>query len=165
MTKTLYLVRHAKSSWTDMSLGDFNRPLNKRGLRDAPEMGKRLKDRKIMPGIILCSPAQRARQTAGLLFKDMGGSMDTIQFDEQIYEASADTLMDLIRNLPDNSASAMIIGHNPSMGWLANQLADSHMDRMPTCAIATLELETSHWRDAGTCASRLLDFDYPNKAE
>lgn len=165
MTKTLYLVRHAKSSWTDMGHGDFNRPLNNRGLHDAPIIGKRLKDRKILPEIILCSPAQRARQTAGWLLREMGGSMDAVQFDENIYEASVGTLLDLIRNLPDSSASAMIIGHNPSMGWLANQLADCHIDRMPTCAVATIELKTNHWGDAGACASRLLDFDYPKKAE
>lgn len=163
MAKTLYLVRHAKSSWSDMSLTDFDRPLNKRGLHDAPMMGKRLKQRNVNPDIILCSPAKRTQETAELLIKEMGGTIDVVQFHETIYEAAARTLLSLIKDLPDDCTSAMIIGHNPSMHELTRRLSDVHIDRMPTCAIATITLEAQHWKDAVGCTSKLNDFDYPKR--
>ncbi|HSR87604.1 MAG TPA: histidine phosphatase family protein [Pontiella sp.] len=163
MAKTLYLMRHAKSGWTDMSQSDFDRPLNKRGQRDAPEMGRRLKKRDVKPEIILCSPAQRSRQTLEQLIREFGGTMKTVQFDDRIYEADPDTLLDVIRSLPEAFASAMVIGHNPSMGRLANQLSDVRIEQMPTCAVATLELPSSRWKDTGTQTARLLHFDYPKR--
>jgi phosphohistidine phosphatase len=163
MTKTLYLVRHAKSGWMSMHHGDFDRTLNQRGLHEAREMGQRLKKRGASPEIILCSPAKRARQTAELLIQEFGDPMDIVQFDDRIYEASVDTLLDLIRSLPDTCASAMLIGHNPSIGGLANQLSDVGIEQMPTCAIATLELPSSNWKHTGKEAARLLDFDHPNR--
>lgn len=163
MTKTLYLVRHAKSGWTNMHLGDFNRTLNQRGLRDAPEMGQRLQKRGLKPEIILCSPAQRARQTAELFIKAFGGTMDGVHFDDRIYEADHKTLLTLIRLLPETCSSAMLIGHNPSIGWAANQLSDVGIEQMPTCAIATIELSSSRWKDMGKEATRLLDFDHPRR--
>lgn len=164
MTKTLYLMRHAKAGWMDMHLGDFNRPLNQRGLLDAPEMGQRLQKRGVNPQIVLCSPAQRTRQTAELLIKEFDGTMDGVQFDDRIYEADPDTLLDLIQSLPDTCSSAMLIGHNPSIGFLANQLSDVHIDQMPTCAIATIELEAHDWKDATCVTSRLIDFDSPKRS-
>jgi phosphohistidine phosphatase len=161
MAKTLYLVRHAKASWPDMHLGDFARTLNQRGLRDAPEMGQRLQKRGVKPEIILCSPAKRARQTAELLLKEFGDSMDGVHFDDRIYEADPGTLLNLVRSIPDACSSAMLIGHNPSIGWVANQLSDVHIEQMPTCAIASLGLPSSKWKDIGKEATRLLDFDYP----
>jgi phosphohistidine phosphatase len=161
MAKTLYLVRHAKASWPDMSCSDFDRSLNKRGLHDAPEMGRRLQERGVYPDIILCSPARRTRQTAELLIQEFGGTMEVVQFDDRIYEASIDTLLDLIRLLPAACASAMVIGHNPSIGWLANQLSGYQIETMPTCSVATFELPSFNWRDIGRAPSRLLDFDYP----
>jgi len=163
MAKTLYLVRHAKSSWADMGQRDFDRPLNKRGLRDAPEMGRRLRKRNARPEIILCSPAQRTRQTLDLLIKEIGGTLDIVRFVESIYEASDETLLNLVQSLPESCASAMLIGHNPSIGWLANQLSDVRIDRMPTCAIATLELAAPRWKVIGSCPARLNDFACPKK--
>ncbi len=164
MAKHLYLVRHAKSSWTDMSLSDFDRPLNTRGLRDAPEMGRRLKVKGISPDTIVCSPARRTRQTLELILAELGGTMDAVLFDENIYEASAEALLQILQSLPDDCSSAMLVGHNPSIGWLAQELSDSRIDRMPTCAIAAIELETGRWNEISTCAARLIDFDYPKKA-
>jgi len=165
MAKTLYLVRHAKSSWADMHLGDFDRPLNKRGLRDAPEMGRRLRQRGVNPEIILCSPAQRTRETAELLIREFGGTMEAVQFDDRIYEASPETLLELICTLPDSCSSAMLIGHNPSIGYLVHQLSDTGIERMPTCAVATLQLQSHAWNDFGRDSVRLLNFDSPKKAD
>jgi phosphohistidine phosphatase len=162
MAKTLYLMRHAKAASPDMRLGDFNRPLNQRGLQDAPEMGRRLQKRGARPELILCSPAQRTRQTAELLMKEFGGTMGGVQFDDRIYEADPATLLNLIRALPNTCASAMVIGHNPSIGHLAHQFSETGIERMPTCAIATIELSSSSWKDMGKEATRLLDLTTPN---
>jgi phosphohistidine phosphatase len=163
VAKTLYLVRHAKSGWTDFGQSDFDRSLSQRGRRDAPLMGQRLKERGANPAIILCSPAQRTRQTAELLTREFGESMNPVQFDDRIYEATTGTLLDLIRSLPETCASAMIIGHNPSIGCLANQLSEVRIELMPACAVASFELSTSSWRDMGKAAIRLLDFDHPKR--
>lgn len=164
MPKTLYLVRHAKSSWTDISLSDFDRPLNKRGLRDAPEMGKRLKKRKILPDTLISSPARRAIDTAEFIAKAIGYPKKSVIRDEKIYEASSNGLLEIIRSIPEHCDSAMIFGHNPSIETVANHLSDIPIERMPTCAIVIVELASSHWKDAGTCSSTLLDFDFPKKS-
>lgn len=119
--------------------------------------------RDVKPELVLCSPAQRARQTAELLIKEIGGALDTVQFDERICDASPENLLELIRTIPDTYSSAMFIGHNPSIGCLANQLSDTGIERMPTCAVATFELSISSWRDMGKAATRLLDFDHPKR--
>ena len=164
MAKTLYLMRHAKAESPDMQRGDFDRVLNQRGVRDATEMGQRLQKRGVKPDVILCSPSQRTRQTAELLVAELGGTLDGVQFDDRIYEASMDILLDLIRALPPACASAMVIGHNPSVGWLANQLSGYQIATMPSCAVAAFELPSFSWRDMGAGTARLLDFDYPGKA-
>jgi phosphohistidine phosphatase len=163
MAKTLYLMRHAKAAAPDMQQSDPDRALNERGLHDAAEMGQRLQKLGVKPEVILCSPAKRTRQTVELLMKELGGTMDVVQFDERIYEASTDTLLDLIRLLPEAYASAMVIGHNPSIGWLANQLSRYQIETMPSCAVATFELPSFSWRDLGRTPSRLLAFDVPQK--
>ena len=161
MAKTLYRMRHAKAASPDMQHGDFDRTLNERGLHDAAEMGRRLKKRGARPDIILCSPAKRARQTAERLIGEFGGTLDVVQFDDRIYEASIETLLELIRSLPEACASAMIIGHNPSIGWLANQLSRYQIETMPSCSVAAFELASFSWRDMGPGNARLLDFDAP----
>ena len=155
--KTLHMVRHAKSDWSAADLNDFDRPLNEQGLQDAPEMGRRLRERKAIPELILCSPARRARETlAGL---DLG--VDNAVFDERIYCASTVTLLEIIRSVPNQYVSAMIIGHNPGMTALAAQLSGTAFDGLPTCAVVSSDLECSRWAGAGTCTAALLDYDYP----
>lgn len=158
-TKTLYLVRHAKSSWAEPGIDDIDRPLNSRGLHDAPEMGRRIKRRGPVPELILCSPARRAAET----FEMLGLGVANVVFDERIYEASASTLLALVESLDDRYRTAMLIGHNPSISWLASQLGGVHIDHMPTGAVATIRLATSHWRRAVGSPAELVDFDYPKK--
>ena len=157
--KTLYLVRHAKSSWSAADLNDFDRPLNTRGLRDAPEMGRRLTARGVRPGIILCSPAKRAVQTLEQLNLDCGH----VEYEERMYAASDRELLSLIRALNDRYRSAMLIGHNPAMSVLAGALSGAQIHSMPTCAVAAIRLDESLWARAGTGPGVLLDMDYPKK--
>ncbi len=157
--KTLYLARHAESSWSGTDLSDVDRSLNERGFRDAPEMGRRLKARGPLPEIILCSPAKRAMQTLEKL--DLG--IENVVFDEGLYEASTGGLLDIIQSLENRCGSAMLIGHNPAMTWLASRLSGTRIDSMPTCAIATIKLASTHWGKAGSCTATLQNFDYPEK--
>lgn len=157
--KTLYLVRHAKSDWPRAGLTDFDRPLNSRGLRDAPEMGRRMKQRGVSPEVIVCSPAKRTIQTLELL--DFG--VEHIVFEERIYSASIGAMLDIIHSLDDGCRSAMLVGHNPTMTQLVGWLSGANIGDMPTCAVATIELGSGQWKDVGTCAAQLLNFDYPRK--
>ena len=112
--KRLFILRHAKSSWTDIDLADFDRPLNERGLDAAPFMGRYLAEEGHMPDAIVSSPAKRARETAELV-KEHSGFEPEIGFDERIYEASPNTLRVVASELPDHVDSAMIVGHNPGV--------------------------------------------------
>lgn len=164
MAKVLYLVRHAKSSWADMNMSDFDRPLNKRGFRNAPEMGKRLRKRQVYPDLLLSSPAQRARSTAEIIAAEIGMPGTSIIYDNRIYDASCFELVQIVQGIKERHASAMLFGHNPSMEELVNLLSNIRIERMPTCAVATFELDVSTWEEAGKHTGRLLDFDYPKKA-
>ena len=112
--KTLFILRHAKSSWSDPDLADFDRPLNDRGERAAQFMGELMADKGFAPDVILSSPAVRARQTA-LLVKDAGGVLSDLVFDDRIYEASPHSLRQVVSEIADSFPSAMLIGHNPGI--------------------------------------------------
>src|SRR5215210_125891 len=112
--KTLLLLRHAKSSWSDPMLRDFDRPLNERGLKAAPLVGRFMRKRKIQPGLVLGSPAERARQTAALVAE--AAQLTAAQrFDERIYEASAIRLLEIISQIEETVDEAMLVGHNPGL--------------------------------------------------
>ena len=157
--KTLYLVRHAKSSWSHPDLSDFDRPLNKRGLHDAPEMGRRLKARHTIPELIICSPAQRAIAT----LEHMKLGVEEVVFDECVYGASPAELLNIIQSIRNRYPSAMLIGHNPAITLLAGRLSGRPIENMPTCSIVTIGLDSDLWSKAGACTAKLLDFDYPKK--
>jgi phosphohistidine phosphatase len=143
--KTLFLLRHAKSSWHDPDLPDFERPLNDRGLRTAPFMGEFMKANGLSPAIILSSPAVRARTTAELVKK--AGDIDAeIQFDKDIYEASPQQLYRIISEISDANESAMIVGHNPGMEGIV-QFLTGRLEAMPTAALAVIDLDVSSWSE------------------
>jgi phosphohistidine phosphatase len=159
--KTLYLVRHAKSSWKFAELSDFERPLNKRGKRDAPTMGLFLKDKNFHPDIILSSPAVRAAKTAKIIADILSYSRNKIQFDEEIYEADTKTLFKIASNTNDKFNSAMMFGHNPSMTYFASSLANIRIDNIPTCGIVCVELDISSWKEISEHSGILKFFEYP----
>lgn len=161
--KTLYLVRHAEADWPKSAQRDFDRPLSRLGEHDADEMGRRLKADGILPNVILSSPALRATQTAEAIAMALGFPTGSINLIENIYEAAISDLVEVIRALDDRHASAMLIGHNPALTWLINQLADRHIANAPTCSIATLRSFSLRWEDMGSATANLLDFDYPER--
>ena len=141
----LFLLRHAKSSWDDPYQRDFDRPLNPRGKNAAPMMGQVIKDKGIKPSKILCSPAQRTRETLELL--NQTANLDSsIEFVDGIYEASTGELRKILRNVKQKHESVLMIGHNPGMEGLANDLTGDY-ERFPTAALASISLNIDAWKD------------------
>lgn len=161
--KQLLLCRHAKSSWKNPSLPDFKRPLNKRGKRDAPVMGKRLTLRMMIPDAILCSPATRAKKTAALLCKGMGCSPKIITYKSGIYDTTVKGLLKVIRSASDKVDRVMLVGHNFELTDLVNDLLAIDLYNVPTCGIVACSLDMDYWQDIDKAHAELLFFDYPKK--
>ena len=143
--KTLYILRHAKSSWDDASLNDFERPLNARGLKAAPFIGFLMKQRGFIPVTIVASPATRAKQTAELV-REAVGIEPKISFDERIYEATVGTLASVLSEIANNNNSALIVGHNPGSEGLVYYLTGEIVS-IPTAALAVIELDIETWAE------------------
>lgn len=144
----LTLVRHAKSSWDDPALDDFQRPLNTRGERDAPRMAVHVRRALGSPDRIVSSPAVRALSTARIFAETLG--VPAAHFDQRprIYEASAEALLALVQMLDDNDRHVMLFGHNPGFTDLAHRLARCSFDDMPTCAVVQVGFDVKAWSDA-----------------
>jgi phosphohistidine phosphatase len=169
--KTLYLLRHFKSSWKDKDLEDFDRPLGKRGRRAAELMAGYVARNGIVPTQILCSPSRRTRETLDRMLDSFGGAVPT-RFEKGVYLADAPVLLRRLRRLGD-TASVMIIGHNPGLETLAKSLAGSGDEaartrlasKFPTGALAVLSAEIENWRDLEAGCSRLDAFVCPRDLE
>jgi len=161
--KTLYLVRHAKSSWKDARLQDHDRPLSKRGEQDALRMGKRLGRRRSKPEVILSSPAVRAKSTAKILATEIGYPKSGIIVDDLMYAAGPEDLVSVIRGLDNAVDCVMLVGHNPAVTQLVNSLTHCDIANVPTCGLAVLEFRIHSWHDIDRVRAELLDFDYPKK--
>lgn len=157
--KTLYMLRHAKSSWDDHSLSDFERPLNERGLRTAPFIGRLMKDRELKPDAVVSSPALRASQTAELV-RHAAGFEPAIKHDERIYEASVGTLVSVIVEAGVDSSSLLIVGHNPGAEGLIYFLT-GEIAPMPTAALAVIELDIETWSEIDGGCGNLVDVVRP----
>lgn len=141
--KTLFLLRHAKSSWGDPAISDFDRPLNDRGKKAAPFMGELMAKRGFEPYVILSSPAMRAKTTADLV-KESGRFEAEIRYEDRIYEASPNTLRQVIAEIDDAYRSAMLVGHNPGIEGFIQYLTGD-LQPIPTAALAVIELPIDNW--------------------
>ena len=159
--KTLYLVRHAKSSWDNANQSDHDRPLNPRGERDAPRMGKRLRKRKDRPEVIISSSAVRAQTTASILATAMDYPTSDIAIDERLYGAEPEDVLSIIGDLDDGIHCAMLVGHNPTFTALINALGRCDLGNVPTCGMAVLTFPIDSWKDIATIQGKLVDFDFP----
>lgn len=157
--KTLLLLRHAKSSWKDEALPDHDRPLNKRGKRDAPRMGRLIKEEGLVPDLILTSSAKRALSTVNLL-------VETSTFDGEIrvsrdlYAAGPEAFFEALEALTDDYNTVLVVGHNPGMEELLEELTDEAQS-MPTAALAHVELDIDQWVDLEESSSRLVNLWLP----
>jgi len=160
--KTLFLVRHAKSSRDDPSLPDRDRPLDDRGKMDAPKMGKRLAKRDVKPDLLVSSPALRALTTAQLIAEELGCKRKDIVVDDRLYASSPDDLLAVIRALDKKLDRVMLFGHNPEFTDLAHRLSSQIID-MPTGAVAEFSFDTKAWSDVGEVEPAKAVLDYPKK--
>ncbi|MEL6717517.1 MAG: histidine phosphatase family protein [Bacteroidota bacterium] len=157
--KTLYFIRHAKSSWDDPSLRDFDRPLNPRGKRDAPKMANYLNDLKIQPDLIISSPAKRAQSTARIFQKTLGNP--PLQLERDIYEANVFDVFRIIQEIEEEHSVVFIFGHNPTFTSIANQFTEELIMNVPTCGIAKIESNIDSWKNFSRTEGKLTAFYYP----
>ncbi|MGZ5219507.1 MAG: SixA phosphatase family protein [Chitinophagaceae bacterium] len=159
--KSLLLVRHAKSSWADFSIKDFDRPLNERGKKDAPVMAKRLLDKDIAIDAFIASPAKRARKTAELFVKEYKGEKDKIIFFDELYLASPSAFIDVISKTGDKFNSIAVFSHNEGITDFANSLTDTKIDDMPTCSIFAIKIKAKSWSEFEEADKEFWFFDSP----
>ena len=161
MERRLTIVRHAKSAWGDFNTPDWERPLNERGQRDAPMMGRRLKERGDAPELIICSTALRAHATAKLLAEELGYPLARLQLEDRIYEAPVSALLDVVQDCPDEVTRVMMVGHNPGSEQFIQFLTGEPFSNFVTCAVADLDLDVPTWKTVGPCAGKLRSYWYP----
>lgn len=161
MVKKILLVRHGKSEWGNAHLADFDRPLNPRGHRNAPEMAARLLQKELVPQLVVSSPALRAITTAKHFVQAWKKSVAQIKEEPLIYEANVKALMKVINSLDNRYDYIAIFGHNPGFTDLANYLSDADIYNIPTCGTVLIEFPFEDWKQLSHHTGRLLQFDYP----
>jgi len=165
MSKQLLLVRHAKSDRDDPDLADFDRPLNKRGHRDAPEMAERLSKKRIIPQLLVSSPAKRAITTAEYFADVLQINKKKIREEMDIYEASSSRLLKVISNLDNRYDLVALFGHNPGLSNLAMNLTDGHISDIPTCGIVLIKFPFDDWAMVSNNTGELEFSDYPKNSD
>jgi phosphohistidine phosphatase len=161
--KTLFLIRHAKSSWDNPSLDDFDRPLNKRGLKDAPFMAALIEAKNFIPDKIVSSPANRAITTAMYFGKAFNIPSERILLNEEIYEAYPDTLSRIIHRFEDNWDTVFLFGHNPGFTELANRFSSAFISNIPTCGVVRIMANIDTWADFVPGKARVTDMYTPKE--
>lgn len=161
--KTITIFRHAKSSWDDDSLDDYDRPLNARGKRDAPVMADRLRHAGIRPSLILSSPAKRAWSTAKKIAREISYPVEFLQREKGLYLASRSRLLDIINDQDVGFNSILVVGHNPGLTDLANYLVPDVTDNLPTCSFLSVLVDADDWDLTSAAKITLSAFDYPKR--
>jgi phosphohistidine phosphatase len=169
--KRLTVLRHAKSSWDHASLGDFDRPLNERGWKDARRIGKELKHRRMTFDLGLASPAARVRETIDGLIETYGEPTFPIHFDKRVYLAETSELFTLVRAIPDEAHAALLVGHNPGLEQLLVELGrdgnyrDRIAEKYPTAALAVVELPVKSWAEVGPGSGTITTLILPKELD
>lgn len=148
--RRLTLIRHAKSSWAEPGLRDFDRPLNERGERDAPRIGRYLADLGFRPTLFLTSPALRARRTAQVVAREIGYPAEFLQREPDLYLADPDRICEVVAREAGTLRDVVVCGHNPGLSELAGRLAGSVLDELPTCGVLVVGLRLADWWDLPT---------------
>lgn len=161
--KILTIVRHAKSSWKDASLSDRDRPLNGRGERDAPDMGKRIREHGIRPSLIVSSPANRAWTTAKIIAHAINYPREFLQREDGLYLASLDEILDIVVAQDNGFNNLMVVGHNPGMTDFANFLVPGLTNNLQTTGVVSVEIDQDNWSLYDRPAAELLVHDWPKK--
>ncbi len=162
--KTIYFNRHAKSDWSNGALSDFDRPLNSRGLHDAPDMGKRLLARNEDIDLFISSPANRAISTARLMAKEFGYDLEKIIQVDRLYLPSVRDFLHSVAEIDDSCHSIVLFAHNPGITDVVEYLTNESLGNIPTCGIAKVEFpDADSWREISGGTGKLVFFDYPKK--
>jgi len=160
--KQLVLIRHAKSSWSDPLLDDFDRPLNKRSLKDAPFMAKLLRKKGLKPDLIVSSASLRTKLTLEFFIKEFDYKGKLI-FERSIYEAAYKNLLKIIKNVEKRYKTLFLVAHNPSLNDLADFLLGNFEENIPTCGIVQIDFDVENWSDISKNNATLICFEYPKK--
>jgi len=161
--KYIYLIRHAKSSWSEDGMSDFERPLNKRGRKDLPFMANRLKEFGIKPDLILSSPAKRAQKSARTIAEIIGYNTDNITYEKSLYDSSYTTYRYLLDSLDNKIDSLFIVAHNPTLTEVGERLSGAILTNIPTCSIVCISFNVKSFQDIEEESGKILFFDYPKK--
>ncbi|HEX2985042.1 MAG TPA: histidine phosphatase family protein [Ignavibacteriales bacterium] len=161
--KDLIVARHAKSSWKFADIPDFDRPLNQRGNRDAPFMGKLLNKMNVKPEIIISSPANRAISTAQALAHEMNYPIDQIIADKKIYEATEKDMLDAASKIDNKYNVALIVGHNPALTYFVEHLTGENIGNMPTGGVVYINLHIDNWNELTGGIGKIKFFEFPKK--
>jgi phosphohistidine phosphatase len=161
--RTLTLIRHAKSSWKDSTLDDFDRPLNRRGKDNAPMMGRLLNKAGVRFDLITTSPALRALTTARLIAAELGYPETGLLQNPRLYNASAPELLEVVHGLPEDRQEVALVAHNPGLTELCNYLCGERIDNLPTCAVASIRFDVDTWAAVYRDTGRIIRYEYPRK--
>ncbi|MFD2203626.1 SixA phosphatase family protein [Shivajiella indica] len=162
--KKLIFMRHAKSSWDDPYLNDHKRPLADRGLRDAPRMANRLKKRDINVDAIISSDAERAKTTALIIAEALHFNKDKIKFTENLYMASANSILSEIKKTKNSVDTLLVFGHNPGFNDIIDKLG-GEIDNLPTAGQFGFKIDIKDWEEIGPKKAKVWFFDYPKKKD
>lgn len=162
--KTVFFVRHAKSSWDNPSMRDIDRPLNERGLRDAPQMGLKLKQLNAGIDLIVSSPAKRAYTTATFFAAALGLAPEKIVLEPKLYEAMSEDVISVINGISDEYHCIAVFGHNPTFTFIANLFTEDYIDNIPTCGVFQVNAKINSWQEFGENNGRLTAFYYPKQS-
>ncbi|MBI3219982.1 MAG: histidine phosphatase family protein [Bacteroidetes bacterium] len=167
--KKLIIIRHAKSSWEDPSLDDFDRQLNKRGEKDAPRMGKLLREMKITPDNVISSPAVRAMETCKHISKKLDFSPNKVLIDQRLYHAEKELILQVVQEIPDRKNDheeiALLFGHNPGLTEFVNAISNEAIVNIPTCGVVVISFSHARWCDAQFGSGKMEWFHYPKKVD
>lgn len=162
MSKTLYLLRHARAAEKLSDQKDIDRELDSIGLQNSTRMGINFSNKSFHFDIIISSPAQRARQTASLIAEQLKYNTDKIHFNDEIYEASARTLLQVVNRLKDEWTNVLLVGHNPSISYLAEYLTRAELGDMTTCGVVRIEFDLDSWSEISEGTGELINYEYPD---
>ena len=163
--KTLIVIRHAKSSWDDITLGDYDRPLNERGQRDAPRMGKRLKEKRIVPDLLISSPATRALTTCKKIADIVGYPQLNINLVEDLYHANEDEILRIVHSINNKHDTVLLFGHNPGLTDFVNKLTNTFIDNVPTCGVVSCSIPVEDWASIEWGKANINFFDFPKSKD
>ncbi len=162
---SLYITRHAKSSWSDAGMPDFERPLNERGMRNAPFMAQCFREREEALDLIISSTAVRAMSTALIFAKELDMAASSVDRMSNLYHSTVPNLLSSLHNLPDTKRRVMLFGHNPGLTELVEHLCGEDIGNLPTCGTVRIDLDVDEWKLVSRDLGTMIWMDYPRQHE